>query len=102
MGAALKMRERVVWGKLRRMVEETRAVFDCERVRPVVAEIDRAIAAAKHKDTATVYARVRAEGYPRTALYLAVYTRLLDLGHVVEFDFEAFGELPGWEGKHNE
>ena|SRR5436190_13563466 len=102
MSAALKMRERVVRGQLRRMVEETRAVFDCDRVRPVVAEIDRAIAAAKHKDTATVYARVRAEGYPRTALYLAAYVRLLDLGYLVEFDFAYFGGLDGWKGKGGE
>jgi hypothetical protein len=73
------------------MVEETRAVFPL--VAEVVDEIDEAIAAG-HKDTAAVFGWVRAEGYPRNALYLAVYTRLLDAGYSAEFDFEAFGELP--------
>lgn len=103
MSAALKMRVRVAEGQLRRAVERTREAFECERVRGVVAEIDRAIAAAKDKDAVEVFEEVRGcEWYPRNALYLSVFVRLFDRGYPVAFDWEYFAGLDGWEGKGDE
>jgi hypothetical protein len=101
--AAMRMQVRIVEGKLRRLVEVTRQSFECERMRPIVTAIDKAIDSAKHKDAETVLEMIvdeEVEWFPKSALYTAVYVRLQDRGYPAKYDIEYVAGLPmisdGW------
>ena len=76
----------------------TRELIRNDLVRTILVEVDRAIERSMTKEAIAVFETIEDKAfdwYPKSALFLTVYVRLIDQGWVGDFDWAYFAGLPG-------